>query len=84
MTNLSNVGYCMLKCTVYYIEEKNKDEIEEEDEFGDLDQLLRIERLKEQKRKKNEILEPEVDETQVSRLIPSFSGVPSVGLYRNS
>ena len=62
----------MLKafCVVYCIEEKNKDEIEEkEDEFGDLDQLLRIERLKEQKRKKDETLEPEVDEAQVSRLI---------------
>ena len=62
----------MLKafCAVYCIEEKNKDEIEEkEDEFGDLDQLLRIERLKEQKRKKDETLEPEVDGAQVSRLI---------------
>lgn len=61
----------MLKAfsTMNYIEEENKDEIEEkEDEFGDLDQLLRIERLKEQKRKKDETLEPEVDEIQVSRL----------------
>ena len=60
-------------CGVYYIEEKNKDEVEEkEDEFGDLDQLLRIERLKEQKRKKDEILEPEVDETQVSSVAYPF------------
>ena len=67
----------LLHCTVHYIEEycvfivkKNKDEVEEkENKFGDLDQLLRIERMKEQKTKKDETLEPEVDETQVSRLI---------------
>ena len=62
----------VLHCTAYYIEKKKKkkEEVEEkEDEFGDLDQLLRIERLKEQKRKdETETLEPEVDETQVSEL----------------
>lgn len=45
-------------------EEENKDKSKEED-IGDLDQLLRIERLKEQKRKDEaETLEPEEEETQ--------------------
>ena len=40
------------------VEDESKDKIEEE--FGDLDQLLRFERLKEQSRK----VETEVDEVQ--------------------
>ena len=60
--------------------EKNKDKVEEkEDKFGDLDQLLRIERLKEQK---DETLKPEADETQVSRFIYKPSHRSPMGLYR--
>jgi len=51
--------------------ENDKDEAKEveDDEFGDLDQLLRIERLREQKRKDEEAFEPEVDETQVENCL---------------
>lgn len=55
---------------MYLTEEANNDKIEEkeEEEIGDLDQLLRIERLKEQKRKDEpEPLEAEVDEAQVTK-----------------
>ena len=55
-------------CIVPYIieeevEDESKDKIEEE--FGDLDQLLRFERLKEQSRK----VESEVDEVLASKCI---------------
>lgn len=54
-------------CTLHFIEEKSKDKAKEEEEISDLDQLLRIERLKEQKRKDEaETLELAEDEAQVS------------------
>lgn len=57
--------WCYVKSYFYFTEEENKDKSKEED-IGDLDQLLRIERLKEQKRKDEaEALEPEEEETQV-------------------
>ena len=60
---------------MYFIEEKGKEEDEvKEEEFGDLDRLLRIERLKEQERKdEGDTLESEVDEAQVS--VPYHSNV---------
>ena len=54
---------CALTCSFWvplYVEKKVEDKIEEE--FGDLDQLLRFERSKEESRK----LESEVDEVEVS------------------
>ena len=54
-------------------EAKSKEKAKEEEEIGDLDQLLRIERLKEQKRKdEEETIEPEEDEAQVISLWNGF------------
>ena len=56
----------MICCDVALAEEKKEEKAKEEEEIGDLDQLLRIERLKEQKRKDEaETIEPEEDEAQV-------------------
>ena len=53
----------------HYTEAKSKEKAKEEEEIGDLDQLLRMERLKEQKRKdEEETIEPEEDEAQVISL----------------
>ena len=56
----------LICCDVALAEEKKEEKAKEEEEIGDLDQLLRIERLKEQKRKDEaETIEPEEDEAQV-------------------
>ena len=60
---------CVLTCACVvfwvplYVEKKVEDKIEEE--FGDLDQLLRFERSKEKNRK----LESEVNEVEISKCV---------------
>ena len=71
-------------CIVTEKESEDEAEEEEEEEIGDLDQLLRIERLKEQKRKdEEETIEPEEDEEQVISVKKSegiISGYVKVGM----
>ena len=69
--NLDNFSIALL-CYVFFTDEKNEDKtvLKEKKEFGDLDQLLRSERLKDQEAKENtKKLKPEVNEAEVIRIV---------------